>query len=97
MVILFDREQNRIRIYVGVPELGAIGDRESRSQRGQKGGSSICKCFRKKGTPGFPGNRAREVLVGPMERRVRRVLTVQKQNVASNEFCTDTKKVIKPL
>ena len=63
MVILFDREQHRIRIYVGVPELGAIGDGEPHSQRGQKGGSSICKCFRKKGTPGFPGNRAREVLV----------------------------------
>ena len=97
MVILFDREQHRIRIYVGVPELGAIGDRELHSQRGQKGGSSICKCFRKKGTPGFPGNRAREMLVGPMERRVRRVLTVQKQNVASHEFYTGTNKVIKPL
>ena len=67
---------------------------EPNSQRGQKGGSSICKCFLKKGTPGFPGNRAREVLVGPMERRVRRVLTVQKQNVASHEFYTGTNKVI---
>ena len=36
MVILFDREQNRIRIYVGVPELGAIGDREPLSQRGKR-------------------------------------------------------------
>ena len=97
MVILFDREQHRIRIYVGVPKLGAIGNGEPCSQRGQKGGSSICKCFQKKGTPGFPGNRAREVLVGPMERRVTRVLTVQKQNVASNEFCTGTKNKIKPL